>query len=1546
MVTNQQVAELYVATFNRAPDADGLDYWVNLSGLTIDQIAQSFFDQPETQALYPSGNTDAEFVTSIYTNLFNRAPDADGLAYWEAELSNGHLTRPVMIQAMKNGALGADAVLIANKATVGLYYASLGLQGTDLSLANVTGLQSSVVLAEAHIDNILANGGDTSATGQTLTLTTSATDNILGTDSNDLILGQTTDSMQPTEANTLNASDVIDGGAGVDTLRVTASGVAPSVTGFTMTNVENMDVRSYAATGVTLGLVNVTGLEKVISTTSTGDITLNQVQNIVDLDLTGSGAGAIAVAVNYATDVVTGTADVQNITVDRFQGGVSVNGVETVNLTANNRASDMMSDGSLSGDSIANVIIDGTATSLSLDVVGGGEDSAIHSIDASGFAGDLTASATLDTDTDAVVTTVGGNDTLDLTVIGSGTATIDAGAGNNDITVTEHGAVANIAVTTLGGDDTINVRSLEYAQTSVTVNAGAGANTVNVATDTPWSYANDVNITTLGGDDVINVGKTNTLTIDAGNGDNTISAGDVMGAGMMPFSLVLPVDATITTGTGNDDVTVGSVENGALVVALGEGVNSLSTGTVLDATVTAGNGANDVTIDDLYYNAALNITLGDGGNNVTLNHADSGGSDIHITTGAGADTIDLTSFYGYNTNDYENGTVADQLNVSVGAGDDIVMIDSLEFSDHSAAGYTIDGGAGANTLVSNSFDNISGTADFANVSNFQTLEITNDVSGSFDGVATGANATGIMTYVLNGQIDDDLALTNVNNDVVVDINGGTDGYAFDLSVDSAVTTDTAATINHNAAYSGSTDWIENLNTSNIQTLTINTNTSTEIANDSTLALDYLSSVDLVTLNITGDEYVEVYGDPSNLTALTAVNADTMTSDLYLNLSGVHHTNGITVNAGSGNDNITLGSGQITVSLGEGNNSLHADSGALDTVAGHGDVTVTAGDGVNNIIVGNSTGINRDTITVGNGGNTIHSASANSVIVTGSGADTVLVNNANVSNVSVGAGINTITFADASELTAGDIVTGAVHDLADGLGNGNWTTVAVGAGTLSTVDDNFFYQWTDIQEFDLRNTNSANTLTLNRIASDSGLEEVFMSNHGDTINIGNEFSAPLTVVLGNGNDTINVAATDHSFTGPSQLDVLALDYQLTSLDSLQGGNGSNDTLHISTDSSWADLSALVGGFEHVVMEQSTSASEYIENTGAVNAGDALTIDASAMANTYDVNNVMTSHSYFDLSLTNATTNNFTVTGADGENYIDLNNNTGSLTLDLSNSTVMGGVYENGLAVSNTFSDVVTNVGIDYSFDNYVSSQGSTNTVTLGDNNSEVYLYGTAANHVTGGNGDNYIYLDSGVINATDSVTLGDGNNQIDVYDASTIAVGNGNNSIAGSDAVDTITVGTGSNNIEGFLGADTINLAATRSTGAHDTIYYSTSADSSGVNTDVINNFIGGTGGDVINLNGVLAELQSAITAATGTSTATFAFLGNVSTEGQANAAFQTYDLASTTNATTALQAVYVSSEHMLYVDSNANGNIDSNDMTIQLNGVSTLTAANFTAALA
>ena len=137
-----EVAKLYVATFNRAPDSAGLNYWVNDSGLTLSQIAQSFFDQSETQALYPPTTSNRDFIKSVYQNLFNRDPDADGWDYWENQLNIGAFSKNRFIEAVINGALGDDAVILSNKTEVGLYFSSKGLNDTKDAKSVIKGVTS------------------------------------------------------------------------------------------------------------------------------------------------------------------------------------------------------------------------------------------------------------------------------------------------------------------------------------------------------------------------------------------------------------------------------------------------------------------------------------------------------------------------------------------------------------------------------------------------------------------------------------------------------------------------------------------------------------------------------------------------------------------------------------------------------------------------------------------------------------------------------------------------------------------------------------------------------------------------------------------------------------------------------------------------------------------------------------------------------------------------------------------------------------------------------------------------------------------------------------------------------------------------------------------------------------------------------------------------------------------------------------------------------------------------------------------------------------
>ena len=125
--TYDKVAKLYVATFSRAPDADGLEYWVYKSNLSLEGVAKSFFDQPETKALYPSNYSNSKFIDAIYSNVFGRKADKEGKEYWLNDLNKNKIDRATYILAVINGALGDDAVLLENKTEVALEFVQRGL---------------------------------------------------------------------------------------------------------------------------------------------------------------------------------------------------------------------------------------------------------------------------------------------------------------------------------------------------------------------------------------------------------------------------------------------------------------------------------------------------------------------------------------------------------------------------------------------------------------------------------------------------------------------------------------------------------------------------------------------------------------------------------------------------------------------------------------------------------------------------------------------------------------------------------------------------------------------------------------------------------------------------------------------------------------------------------------------------------------------------------------------------------------------------------------------------------------------------------------------------------------------------------------------------------------------------------------------------------------------------------------------------------------------------------------------------------------------------
>jgi hypothetical protein len=132
----QTLTNMYIGYFDRAPDAVGLDYWASrlYQGMTLSQIADSFFDQPETKALYTTITTASSteqitrFINSIYNNVLNRDVDSGGLSYWLPELKSGQLTASTFILDIIYGALAptgdlADGLYLINKEAVGSYFA-------------------------------------------------------------------------------------------------------------------------------------------------------------------------------------------------------------------------------------------------------------------------------------------------------------------------------------------------------------------------------------------------------------------------------------------------------------------------------------------------------------------------------------------------------------------------------------------------------------------------------------------------------------------------------------------------------------------------------------------------------------------------------------------------------------------------------------------------------------------------------------------------------------------------------------------------------------------------------------------------------------------------------------------------------------------------------------------------------------------------------------------------------------------------------------------------------------------------------------------------------------------------------------------------------------------------------------------------------------------------------------------------------------------------------------------------------------------------------
>lgn len=90
-----EVYRLYKASFDRAPDPEGLGYWIYQrdAGVELSAIALRFIESEEFSRNYGVDQKDDAFLSTLYQNVLEREADAAGLAYWLSELQGGQQSR-------------------------------------------------------------------------------------------------------------------------------------------------------------------------------------------------------------------------------------------------------------------------------------------------------------------------------------------------------------------------------------------------------------------------------------------------------------------------------------------------------------------------------------------------------------------------------------------------------------------------------------------------------------------------------------------------------------------------------------------------------------------------------------------------------------------------------------------------------------------------------------------------------------------------------------------------------------------------------------------------------------------------------------------------------------------------------------------------------------------------------------------------------------------------------------------------------------------------------------------------------------------------------------------------------------------------------------------------------------------------------------------------------------------------------------------------------------------------------------------------------------
>ena len=466
-VTQAQVAQLYVALFNRAPEGDGFRAWVAAGATkTQAQIANEMLASPATAPYYASLGIDIStnrgYVELIYKNILGKdyVRDPDGINAWVRHLDAGHSRGDTLVKlfevATSAEARAADpvaAAVFANKTEIASYMAQkIADIRQDLSgdydyreFQEIIKTTTATNLDEqkARIDALAAS-----------------TVHNLSTDSNEVLgsVGQdifnaVADSVVSNA--TLKPTDKIDGGGGENTLNVRVNDSFNGMTTGYIKHIDNLNLTSTAPTAKTFNARGIEGLKKVTLDSQNGLNLLNP-QNIVDISLQNVTSNAAdGFKLDYNSSTIAGVDDTQNLTLDKVNlhkyaitgvtgsdnAGINIPNIENLNISTKGEKSNVtIKSGADTGNHYKNITVKGNT-----DLTVKAESDRIEKFDASAFTAtlDYTYKALASTPSGATSIIKGGSSkdviNLDFKDVSAANARpyfeIDGGAGNDEVIV-------------------------------------------------------------------------------------------------------------------------------------------------------------------------------------------------------------------------------------------------------------------------------------------------------------------------------------------------------------------------------------------------------------------------------------------------------------------------------------------------------------------------------------------------------------------------------------------------------------------------------------------------------------------------------------------------------------------------------------------------------------------------------------------------------------------------------------------------------------------------------------------------------------------------------------------------------------------------------------------------------------------------------------------------------------------------------------------------------------------------------------------------------